>query len=263
MMDLPNAFPNAAFLNNPKHACEIGNKAFLDTLFQSSDDLKNVMPNTKLCRSVQDVKAFAARNKGRIVLKTLQGYGGTGVKRYGSNAKDADIISDEGLTEFLYMEGGTCIAMERLDHPEQEDNRLLVVNGQIVGTLKRRAKDGAFLCNMCAGGKAELGYPNADEINIVRQLSPMLEKHDLRFVGIDTLRHIDPITGQERRYLSEINTLNTGGLSFMNELTGRLVLETATDLMIDDLLSSKVSNTVQIDAPKLRQHYALTAGFSM
>ena len=72
----------------------------------------------------------------------------------------------------------------------------------------------------------------------MRALTPILEQYDLRFVGIDTLRHIDPSTGQERRLLSEINTLNTGGLSFMNDLTGRPVLEIATEMLISSMLSN-------------------------
>lgn len=254
LRDLAFTFPNAEFLNNPVAASHMGNKSYLAELYTQYPEIKNLMPRTALCQNVADVKAFAAENNGRIVLKTLKGYGGTGVKRYGANTSDWDIKTTYDLSSFMDKEGGACIAMQRLEHPEQADNRLIVVNGQIVGALKRTAAEGQFLCNMCAGGEAELAYPSPNEIALVRALSPLLMEKGLRFVGIDTLRHIDPETGEHRRYLSEINTLNTGGLSFMNELTGRKILETTTQMLVEDMLQKLKA---PVKAPRLSQHYQL------
>lgn len=246
---LDRAFGHAEILNNPISSALMGNKSYLDSLYQSEESIRRFMPVTRYCRSVQEIDLFAAQNGGEIILKTLKGYGGTGVKRYGGTSGDSDIKNREELADFLRMEGGACIAMQRLYHPTQEDNRLLVVNGDIHGVLKRTAAEGAFLCNICAGGTATLSAPSTDEIEMIATLKPILLKNGLRFVGIDTLRHIDADTGKERRLLSEINTLNTGGLSLMNALANAPVLENvANNLMreiIDRLDISNQSNDAE------------------
>jgi glutathione synthase/RimK-type ligase-like ATP-grasp enzyme len=232
------AFGHAEILNNPVSACLIGNKAYLDTLYRSNEHVRPFMPATRHCRSVVEIDLFALENGGEIILKTLKGYGGAGVKRYGGTSGDSDIKNRHELADFLRQEGGSCIAMQRLHHPMQEDNRILVVNGEIRGVLKRTAAEGAFLCNMCAGGSAAIGEASADEIALIEALKPTLLKHGLHFVGIDTLRHIDE-NGKERRLLSEINTLNTGGLSFMNDLTDQPILQEVADELITQMIKEQ------------------------
>lgn len=247
---LNRAFGHAQILNDPISACVMGNKAYLETLYKSEKGVRPYMPATRYCRSVSEIDLFAAEHGGEIVLKTLKGYGGTGVKRYGGTSGDSDIKNRLELQEFLATEGGACIAMQRLHHPAQEDNRILVVNGEIRGVLKRTAAEGEFLCNMSAGGSAALGAPTPDEMALVAALKPILLKAGLHFVGIDTLRHIDE-QGKERRMLSEINTLNTGGLSFMDELTGAPVLTQVADELMRALINEeKASPATEQKSPQ-------------
>lgn len=240
LFDLENAFPDALFVNNPERALIMGAKDYLGIMQAQHPEFSFFMPKLAVCQSVMDVVKFQTRlgkgKKQNIVLKTIQGYGGDGVYRYG-HCDDADIKTTRELQDFL-RKNVMVLAMERLENKQQSDNRILVVDGEIIGVLERKAAKDAFLCNMSAGASVSLGEASKQEKEMVEAMAPMLRKNGLTFVGIDTLKD-----SKGMRVISEINTLNVGGLSVLDNLTGGNYVAVASDKILDRVMAQVKAKT--------------------
>jgi glutathione synthase len=242
---LPFAFPDAYFVNDPVNALELGNKGFLAELVSHVPDIAPYTVAMEKCSHVHMVENFASRHGYDIVLKPMEGYGGDGVKRYGI-ARDADLICRSDVKGFL-EQYGDCLAMPRLRNEQQSDNRLVVIDGELVGAIQRRPKAGAFLCNMAAGATAHVVEPSKQEYAMIERLKPLLREKGLMMVGIDTLLDCDG-----NRVLSEINTLNAGGLSILEELTGMDYTKVFAHYIIEASLAVQGAQGTQREQRRLK-----------
>ena len=99
------------------------------------------------------------------------------------------------------------------------DKRILLLNGEILGSLLRVASSKDHRNNLFAGGRAEAAKITARDKQIVAELSPYLKKLGLYFVGID-------IIGE---YLIEVNVTSPTGIqeasSFANQNLSAKVID--------------------------------------
>lgn len=211
---LTKVFPQDRILNQPEGMKITGSKEFLLRF-------PELCPPIQLCTKVEDVEAL--KNKYPIVLKPLENYGGNGLIKI-----EEDSVLYEGST-YAYSEfkpilsrmiGQRYLAMKYLRRVLEGDKRVIVVNGKIMGATLRMPPPNSYICNLSQGGCTEFAEPNDHERHIARVISPVLKEHGIAVYGFDTL-----VDDDGRRVLSEINTLNVGGLLQAERHSGRPVIQ--------------------------------------
>lgn len=219
---------DAFISNNPAGMIETGSKEFLLKL---RDDLGAYMPHVTLVETAAEVMAFREQCP-HMVLKVLRSYGGKGVVRFRAHG-NSELNNREDVHDFL-AENGPCLAMEYLENENQSDNRLVVLDGEILGVIRRLPQPGGWLCNLMAGGSFEVGDPDAREIEIVRRITPLMRAHGIHYYGVDTL-----LNANNERVLSELNTINSGGAYRYELKTGKPVCRRIADSFVDQLRAYK------------------------
>lgn len=198
-------------LNDPTSLAGATNKMY----FQHFPAI--LRPRTLITRDVDEIKAFFAEQRKRMILKPLQGSGGRNVflvndKNIGNLRQIIDAISRDGYV----------IAQEYLPDAKDGDIRLFVMNG---APLIRDGKCAAFRrvnakadirSNLKAGGKPAAVKVTDALLQLVEVVRPKLIKDGMFLVGLD-------IVGDK---LMEINVFSPGGLHFISELEGVNFFET-------------------------------------
>ena len=146
---------------------------------------------TLVARSAEDINAFIDEF-GDVVLKPLDGMGGTGVFRVRH-----DDPNRFAIIETLGQLGARSIMAQRFI-PEivNGDKRILLIAGEVVPySLARIPKAGETRGNLAAGGRGEARPLTARDREIGEALAPVLWKRGLLIVGIDVIGD----------YLTEVN----------------------------------------------------------
>lgn len=173
----------------------------------SFDDPNNeIIPVTHVSKSVKILKKIIEEHdKDRMILKPLDGYGGSGVIVLEKKARH----SINSLLDF-YISGGKdgnyVILQEFIEGAEQGDTRVLMLNGEPIGSYRRVPAVDDMRSNIKVGGTAEKHTMTKKERFICKKIGPKLVKDGLYFVGLDI------INGK----LIEINVLSPGGISRIN-----------------------------------------------
>lgn len=209
-------------INNPSGIRKTGSKNFLL-------NFPEICPPIKLCSSLDEILEFYKRFP--IVLKPLQSYGGKGIlkiiddtvweKEDSYPLKDYMSVLNENLETH-----GNYLAMKYLKNVSQGDKRVIVVNGKIMGATLRLPKEGSWLCNLSMGGSSSFAEPDEQETKIAETISPSIVESGVVIFGFDTL-----VDDDGNRVLSEINTLNVGGLLQAEIHSGKPVIRESSDLI--------------------------------
>lgn len=163
---------------------------------------EEVRPQTLITRSQEDIRSFV-QEFGSIVIKPLQGSGGTNVFM----VRKQDLPNLNQMIDAVIRDG-YVIAQEYLPEAEQGDTRLFLMNGQ---PLRYRGKYAAFRrirtgddmrSNIHAGGKKARASIGEVELRIAEIVRPKLVQDGMFLVGLD-------IVGSK---LMEINVFSPGGL---------------------------------------------------
>ena len=138
---------------------------------------------TLVTRSAQDVRQFHAEHQD-IILKPLDGMGGTGIFRVKS-----DGLNLGSIIETLNQEGAETIMVQRfLPAIEQGDKRVLVIGGQPVPfSLARIPQGGEVRGNLAAGGIGVAQPLTERDRFIAESLGPVLHARGLLLVGLDVI----------------------------------------------------------------------------
>ena len=138
---------------------------------------------TLVTRSAADIKRFHAEHRD-IILKPLDGMGGTGIFR----------VRDDGLnlgaiTETLNRDGAQSVMVQKfLPAIAQGDKRVLVIGGQPVPyCLARIPQGGEVRGNLAVGGKGVAQALSARDREIAEALGPVLAARGLLLVGVDVI----------------------------------------------------------------------------
>jgi glutathione synthase len=138
---------------------------------------------TLVTRSEADIRAFHAEHHD-VILKPLDGMGGMGIFRVGSDGLNLGVICE------TLNRGGAATVMVQKFLPEiaQGDKRVLVVGGKPVPyALARIPQGGEVRGNLAAGGKGVATLLTAREREIAEALGPVLAARGLLLVGLDVI----------------------------------------------------------------------------
>jgi glutathione synthase len=138
---------------------------------------------TLVTRSEADIRAFHATH-GTIILKPLDGMGGTGIFKVG-----ADGLNLGAIIETLNQGGAQTVMVQKfLPGIAQGDKRVLLIGGKPVPfCLARIPQGGEVRGNLAAGGKG-VAQPISDrDREIAEALGPILMARGLMLVGLDII----------------------------------------------------------------------------
>ena len=142
--------------------------------------------DTLITKHSADIKAFAKAHQGNLILKPLQGSGGSGVFKLDSKSK-------ANLNQIIEAIGrdGYIIAQAYVPAAKKGDIRLFLMNGrplQVGGkyaALRRVASPDDIRSNIHAGGKAAAVEIGKTELRVAEIIRPKLVADGMFLVGID------------------------------------------------------------------------------
>ncbi len=158
------------------------------------------MPKTIISNDIMELKNFLDNNND-IVIKPLYGNGGEGIFRV--NPKNFDEIINN--YNFLDL---PIVAQKFIPEIKYGDRRIILLDGEYVGSVARIPEEGSIKANFHAGGSAQKTDLVFRDEEIIREVGKELKNKNLFFVGID-------IIGE---YLTEINVTSPTGIKQINSL---------------------------------------------
>ncbi|TXK33738.1 glutathione synthase [Pontibacter qinzhouensis] len=192
-------------LNDPTSLSDAVNKMY----FQHFPEA--VRPRTLITRDKDEIKAFFNEQKSNIILKPLQGSGGSGVFM----VKKDDATNLNQIVEAISRDG-YVIAQEYLPEATEGDVRLFVMNGEALQhkgkycAIRRVNSKDDIRSNMHAGGTAQPANVDQTMLDLVELVRPKLIQDGMFLVGLD-------IVGNK---LMEINVFSPGALPDASEIEG-------------------------------------------
>ena len=185
-----------------------------DAIQRSRDKLRSLqrlskagigMPKTVFTNYSRDVEEVIEHVGGTpVIIKLLEGTQGLGVVLAETkNAAESVLEAFNGLQ-------ARVIVQEFIKEAKGADLRALVVDGQVVGAMKRQGKEGEFRSNLHRGGSANIIKLDHDELKLAMNASKALK---LPVCGVDMLQ------SERGPLLLEVNS--TPGLEGIEAATGR------------------------------------------
>ncbi|NNE31283.1 MAG: 30S ribosomal protein S6--L-glutamate ligase [Winogradskyella sp.] len=160
-----------------------------DAILRSRDKLKSLqrlskagigMPKTVFTNYSRDVEEVIEHVGGTpVIIKLLEGTQGLGVVLAETkNAAESVLEAFNGLQ-------ARVIVQEYIKEAKGADLRALVVDGQVVGAMKRQGKEGEFRSNLHRGGSANIIKLDQDELKLAMNAAKVLK---LPVCGVDMLQ---------------------------------------------------------------------------
>jgi glutathione synthase len=166
----------------------------------------HLMPPSLVTSEPRRILDFLQAIGGRGVLKPLDGAGGRGVVALTLGDPNVHALID------LLTEEGRRLALVQQYLPAivQGDKRVLLLDGEVLGAIRRVPRADDLRANIHVGGRVEATDLDARERLLVEEIGPVLREHGLHFVGLDL------IDGR----LIEINVTSPTGIQEMGRLAG-------------------------------------------
>ena len=195
---LEGVHPQTLVVNNPVEVRNAPEKLFVTKFPQ-------LQPPTLITWDRAAIADFRSRH-GDVVLKPLNGRGGSGVTRHLKDDPNLDALLE------LHAEIGRepVIVQKFLPSVTKGDKRILLVDGEAVGAINRVPRRGQIRSNMAVGGAPEPCDLTARDREICETIGPELKARGLLFVGIDVIGD----------YLTEINVTSPTGAVALRQFTG-------------------------------------------
>lgn len=187
----------------------------------TTSDGAPIIPETHISKNRKYLRRVLDESSHRfMVLKPLDGSGGRGVIVLDRQAPR----NTDSLLDFYIGEGqrqNHVVLQEYLPEAETGDVRVLVLDGEPIGAMRRIPAPGDHRANVHAGATVapyELTHRDREVIAAVRD---RLVQDGLYFVGLDL------IGGR----LVELNVVSPGGIPRINALTGGRLEERVVDFL--------------------------------
>ena len=217
------------FIVNDIDGLRIANNKLYTSSFDDPDN--RFIPKTYVSKTPEYLETVLENSTTeKMIMKPLDGYGGHGVIMVEKQA----IASFRSLLDFYInstKNGNYIILQEYVEGADQGDVRILMLNGEAIGAMKRVPANGDVRSNVHAGGSVVKHALTKKEKELCKLVGPKLVRDGLYFVGIDV------INGK----LIEVNVLSPGGIMRINKLN-RVKLQTKILDFIENVVNTK--NTI-------------------
>lgn len=213
-------------LNDIEGIRKANNKTYTAAMF---DGATKIIPETHVSKNKDFLlRVIKESDKDKMILKPLDGYGGSGVIVLEKKASQ----SINSLLDF-YINGQNnqnkyVILQEYIEGADKGDVRVLMLNGKPIGAMKRIPAENDNRSNIHAGGREEKHTLTKEEKRICELIGPKLVADGLYFVGLDI------INGK----LLEVNVLSPGGITRINKLN-RVKLQQKVMDFVELIVSTK------------------------
>lgn len=193
-------------LNDIQGLREANNKLYTASLDDGTHDF---IPATHVSKNKEYLKrVIRESDQDQMILKPLDGMGGRGVIVIEKNAfqnmtslLDFYIDSGEGHSNYVILQ-------EYIEGADQGDVRVLMLNGEPIGAMRRVPAEGDHRSNVSAGGTVKKHALSNQEKSMCKVIGKQLVADGLYFVGLDI------INGK----LIEVNVCSPGGIVNINRL---------------------------------------------
>ena len=185
---------------------EANNKIYTAAYY---DPNRELIPATHVSKNIDYLLNIIEESENdKMIMKPLDGYGGSGVivieKSAMHNIKsllDFYIHRTEGKSSYV-------IVQDYVEGAEDGDVRVIMLNGEPIGALRRRPAKGDARSNISVGGTVEkYKLTNSDKI-LCKKVGEKLVRDGIYFAGLDL------IGGK----LIEVNVLSPGTITDINKL---------------------------------------------
>jgi len=164
------------------------------------------IPQTVVTSDMRRLKDFMADLGGEMIIKPLDGAGGSGV--FYLNQQDRNTNS---ILEAATNNGQKLVMGQRyLPEIRQGDKRIIVLDGEPLGAVLRVPLEEETRGNIHVGGQCVRTEVTSRDREICEALSPLLRQDGLYFVGLDVIGN----------YLTEVNVTSPTGIQEINSLNG-------------------------------------------
>ena len=186
-------------MNNPKGLREANEKLYALRFPEQ-------VPQTLVTSDMQRLKDFMEEHGGEMIVKPLDGCGGSGVFYLNTQDRNTNAILEAAT------ENGRKMIMGQRYLPEirQGDKRIILLDGEPLGAVLRVPLETETRGNIHVGGQVVKTEVSERDREICDALAPLLRQDGLYFVGLDVIGS----------YLTEVNVTSPTGIQEINALDG-------------------------------------------
>ncbi len=174
-----------------------------------SDPNHELIPATHVAKNIDYLLRIIKESENdKMIMKPLDGYGGSGVIIIERTAMqnirsllDFYINRDNGKSNYVILQ-------EYVEGAEEGDVRILMLNGEPIGALRRRPIKGDVRSNISVGGAVEKYKLTKADKMLCREIGEKLVRDGIYFAGLDL------INGK----LIEVNVMSPGTITDINKL---------------------------------------------
>jgi len=239
MLNFLDSVKDDVFIMNDLDGIRRANNKMYTAVFE--DDDNEIIPRTHVTKNKEYLKDVIKEGPEKMILKPLNGYGGSGVILIEKRAMksinsllDFYIDNKDGTSNYVILQ-------DYIEGADQGDVRILMLNGQPIGAMRRVPGEEDHRSNVSAGGSVQKHQLTKQEKELCRRIGPKLVKDGLYFVGIDVIGGM----------LVEVNVMSPGGITYMNKVYKTRVQEKVIDFIEDKVLERV---TAFERRQKLRKH---------
>jgi glutathione synthase len=166
----------------------------------------DIIPPSLVAADLVQLKQFLEELGGEMIIKPLDGAGGTGVFHLRRGDRNLNAILESAT------DNGRRLIMAQRYLPEirQGDKRIIVLDAEPLGAVLRVPREDETRGNIHVGGATVKTAVTARDRQICARLAPRLRADGLWFVGLDVIGD----------WLTEINVTSPTGIQEINALDG-------------------------------------------
>jgi glutathione synthase len=205
-------------MNNPRGLREANEKLYALRFPEQ-------IPQTLVSSNIVRLKAFMDELGGEMIVKPLDGSGGSGV--FYLHQQDRNINS---ILEAATDNGRRMIMGQRyLPEIRQGDKRIIVLNGKPLGAVLRVPLESETRGNIHVGGQCVRAELTARDREICEALASLLIADGLYFVGLDVIGN----------FLTEVNVTSPTGIQEINALDGVRLESNVVDFLEEQVRTTQ------------------------
>lgn len=183
----------------------------------------DLITETIVTESKTEIREFV-KKVGKAVLKPLDGMGGAGIFVLEEGDKNLNSIIETSLGESSSPK--PLMIQKYIPEIKEGDKRLIVVNGECIGSVLRVPTIDDNRGNLAAGGSFKAYKTNKRDLEIVATIKEFLLDNKIYFAGVDVIGD----------YLTEINITSPTCLQEINRIND-LSFDQSMELKIIEALS--------------------------